>query len=55
MTDGGGWALPMAALPNGALNSFNSWVAGKAVDYLGNEIKLSADAYVVGQYLAIGF
>ncbi|WP_387491909.1 hypothetical protein [Photorhabdus sp. RM96S] len=55
MTDGGGWALPMAALPNGTLNSFNAWVAGKAFDYLGNEIKLSAGVHIAGQYLAIGF
>ncbi|WP_176414629.1 gp53-like domain-containing protein [Photorhabdus luminescens] len=55
MTDGGGWALPMAALPNGTLNSFNAWVAGKAFDYLGNEIKLSAGTHIAGQYLAIGF
>ncbi|WP_236637433.1 gp53-like domain-containing protein [Photorhabdus australis] len=55
MIDNGDLALPMAAVPNGTLNSFNAWVAGKAFNYLGNEVKLSADLYIAGLYLAIGF
>ncbi|WP_445935478.1 gp53-like domain-containing protein [Photorhabdus sp. P32] len=54
-----GWAcLPMAAAPNGTLNSFNAWVSGRANDFLGHEFALTPNDKpnsINGQYLAIGF
>ncbi|WP_065390241.1 gp53-like domain-containing protein [Photorhabdus namnaonensis] len=55
MTDTGGATFPMGAAPNGTLNSFNAWVAGKAFIYNGIEYTLSSGSIIVGQYLAIGF
>ncbi len=58
MIDTGNACLPMAATPNGTLNSFRAWVSGRANDYLGKEWAFTPDypsGVINGQYLAIGF
>ncbi|OTA14878.1 sulfurtransferase [Xenorhabdus vietnamensis] len=55
MIDAGGGVLPMATYPNGTLNSFKAWVAGKCFDFKGNEISLTTSSFIIGQYLAIGY
>ncbi|WP_053014345.1 MULTISPECIES: tail fiber protein [Xenorhabdus] len=55
IVDAGGLAVPMAASPNGALNSFRAWVADRGFDFKGNEFNLIPDNVIVGQYIAIGY
>ncbi|CDL86821.1 gp53-like domain-containing protein [Xenorhabdus cabanillasii] len=53
--DTGYAAIPMSGIGNGTLNSFRAWVSGRFFTYSGDEVKLTPEMNINGQYLVIGY